>query len=332
MDMKTILVTGGGGFIGSNLVAALIDRGTHDVVVCDSFGSSAKWRNLSKHPVSEIIDPRQMFSWLEGHKRELDMIVHLGAESSTVETNIDHILENNFRLSLNLWRWCSLHGVRLMYASSSATYGDGAEGFDDSMDFQTMRRFRPMSGYGWSKHLFDMHAVRATHLGQHHIPQWVGMKFFNVYGPNEYHKDDQRSVVTKMAQQALQGAAVRLFRSYDKRYGDGEQTRDMLYVKDAVKVMMWFMENPDKSGLFNIGTGKGVTFNAMAKSIFDAIGRPPHIHYFDMPESLIPNYQYFTEANISKLRGAGYAETFTSVEDGASDYMRQYLLQKDIYL
>lgn len=330
--MKTILVTGGGGFIGSNLVAALLERGSHHLVVCDSFGSSDKWRNLSKHPVSDIIEPERMFDWLEAQHAEVEMIYHLGSISSTVEKNIDLILKHNFSLSLALWRWCTARGTRLVYASSSTAYGDGRNGFDDTMDLDYMRRLKPMSGYGWSKHLFDMHVAQSVQRGLPLPPQWVGLKFFNVYGPNEYHKDDQRSVIAKIAPQALQGAAVRLFRSYDKRYADGEQMRDVLYVKDCVRVLLWCLDQPAVSGLFNLGTGKAVSFNAMANAIFAAIGRPPHVHYMDMPESLIPNYQYFTEANIQRLRAAGYHEPFASVEAGIQDFVQHYLQKPDPYL
>lgn len=330
--MKTILVTGGGGFIGSNLVAALLTRDTHRVVVCDAFGHNDKWRNLSKHPVYEIIEPTQLFAWLEENRQQLDMIFHMGAISSTVETDIDLILHNNFTLSLRLWRWCMAHSVRLIYASSSATYGDGSTGFDDNMDLAYMRTLRPMSGYGWSKHLFDMHVLTEHHVHHGQLPQWVGLKFFNVYGPNEYHKGDQRSVVAKIAPNALQGAAVRLFRSYNAKFGDGEQMRDVLYVKDVVKVMLWLYDHPEIYGLYNLGTGKAVSFNAMARAIFDAIGRAPNIHYIDMPESLIANYQYYTEANIAKLRAAGYDAPFTSLEDGVRDFVQHYLMQPDPYL
>ncbi|MBY0406636.1 MAG: ADP-glyceromanno-heptose 6-epimerase, partial [Rickettsiales bacterium] len=310
----------------------LLERGTHHVVVCDAFCSSDKWRNLAKHPVSEIIEPEHMFAWLEAHHTEVEMIYHLGAISSTVEKNIDLILKHNFTLSLKLWRWCATRGVRLVYASSSATYGDGSHGFDDTMDVAYLQKLKPMSGYGWGKHLFDVHVAKAAALGECSLPQWVGLKFFNVYGPNEYHKEDQRSVIAKIAPQALQGAAVRLFRSYDKRYGDGEQKRDMLYVKDCVKVLLWCLDHPQISGLFNLGTGKAVSFNDMAKAIFTAIGRAPNIHYFDMPETLIANYQYFTEANIGKLRAAGYTDGFASVQEGIQDFVQNYLQKPDPYL
>ncbi len=330
--MKTILVTGGGGFIGSNLVAALLERGTHKVVVCDMFGSNEKWRNLSRHPVSEIIPPDEMFGWLEANHKEVEMVYHLGSVSSTVEKDIDLILKHNFALSLKLWRWCTIRNVRLVYASSSATYGDGSNGFDDQMDLNYMRKLKPMSGYGWSKHLFDMHVVEAAARGEHAVPQWVGLKLFNVYGPNEYHKDDQRSVIAKIAPQALQGAAVRLFRSYDKRYADGEQKRDVLYVKDCSRVLLWCLDHPEVSGLFNLGTGKAVTFNEMAAGIYAAIGRPANVHYLDMPETLVANYQYFTEANVNRLRAAGYDTPFTSVEAGIRDFVQNYLQNADPYL
>jgi len=330
--MKTILVTGGGGFIGSNLVAGLLERDTHNVVVCDVFGSTDKWRNLSKHHVFEIIAPDHMFDWLEVNRQHVEMVYNLGAVSSTVEKDTDLVLQNNFVLSLKLWRWCNARQVRLVYASSSATYGDGSNGFEDSLDLAYLRRLKPMSGYGWSKQMFDAHVAVAIHRGECAIPQWVGLKFFNNYGPNEYHKEDQRSVIAKIAPQAIQGASVRLFRSYNPKYGDGEQMRDMVYVKDSVKVMLWCLDNPNISGLFNVGTGKARSFNDMARSIFLAISREPKIHYTDMPEDLIANYQYFTEGNISKLRAAGYTAGFTSLEEGVRDFVQNYLQKPDIYL
>lgn len=330
--MKTILVTGGGGFIGSNLVAALINRDTHHVVVCDAFGSNDKWRNLSKHSPFEIIEPERMFAWLDANRQNVEMIYHLGSASSTVEKNIDYVLKNNFTLSVNVWRWCSAHAVRLVYASSAATYGDGSQGFDDTMDLAYLRSLKPMSGYGWSKHLFDMHVAGALARKEVELPQWVGLKFFNTYGPNEYHKDDQRSVISKMAPQAIQGASVRLFRSYNSKYPDGGQKRDVIYVKDGVRVMLWLLDHVNVSGLYNAGTGKASTFNDMARAIFAATGREPNIHYMDMPEALAPNYQYFTEAKMDRLRAAGYGDPFTSLNDGVRDYVQNYLLKDDPYL
>ena len=330
--MKTILVTGGGGFIGSNLVASLLERGTHTIAVCDRFGTSDKWRNLSKHQVFEIVEPDHMFEWLEINRQQIDMVYHLGANSSTLEKNIDFILKNNFALSIKVWRWCNARQVRLVYASSSATYGNGSHGFEDSMDLAYLCKLKPMSGYGWSKQMFDTHIAQAIAAGECAIPQWVGLKFFNNYGPNEYHKEEQRSVIAKVAPQAIQGASVRLFRSYDPKYADGEQMRDIVYVKDSVNVMLWCLDNPGVTGLFNVGTGKARSFNDMAASIFSAIGREKKISYTDMPEDLIPNYQYFTEGNIARLRAAGYTAPFTSLEDGVRDFVQNYLLKSDPYL
>ena len=331
--MKAILVTGGGGFIGSNLVAALVARGTHHVVVCDSFGNTLKWRNLAKHPVHEIIAPDQIFDWLEFNRSSLDMVYHLGAVSSTVENDIDFILKNNFNLSLKLWRWCNVRGVRLIYTSSSATYGDGAMGFDDSTDLKYIHSLKPMSGYGWSKHLFDVQVVGSVARGEASLPQWVGLKLFNTYGPNEYHKDDQQSVITKVASHAIQAGTVKLFRSYNPNYADGEQRRDVIYVADVVRVLLWFLEYPGVSGLFNLGTGEACSFNQMARAIFAAIGTAPRVSYTDMPESLVPIYQYITQANMQKLRAVGYTEPFTTPEVGIREYIQKYLTKKsDPYL
>lgn len=330
--MKTILVTGGAGFLGSNVAAALLARGTHNVVVCDTFGVGDKWRNLSRHPVSEIIHPDQMFDWLEHNRAQVEVVYHLGSVSSTTESDLDLILKHNFATSLKLWRWCNARGVRLIYASASATYGDGAHGFDDTMDLAYLRKLEPMSGYGWSKHLFDVHVANAVARKELALPQWVGLKCFNMYGPNEYHKEDQQSVICKIAQHAIHSGRVNLFRSYDKNYPDGEQKRDVTYIKDAVRVMLWLLDHPNVSGLFNLGTGKASTFNQMANAIFAALGRKPNIHYADMPETLVPKYQYFTEANIGRLRAAGYNEPFMTLEAGIGDYVQHYLLKDDPYL
>jgi len=331
--MKTILVTGGGGFIGSNLVAALIARGDYHVVVCDSFGENEKWRNLAKHAVYEIIPPEQMFDWLEFNRSNVEAIYHLGSISSTMEKNIDVILKHNFALSLKLWRWCNVRGVRLIYASAAATYGDGTKGFDDGTDMNHLRSLVPMSGYGWSKHLFDMHVVGAVARGENSIPQWVGLKMFNAYGPNEYHKEDHQSVITKVASHAIQAGTVKLFRSYNKEYADGEQKRDMIYIKDVVRVLLWFLDYSRVNGLYNVGTGMPSSFNQMARAIFAAIGTAPRINYTDMPEDLVPKYQYFTQAKMDKLLAAGYAHSFTPLEEGIKDYVQNYLMNKsDPYL
>ncbi len=330
--MKTILVTGGAGFVGSNLVAALLERGTHHAVVSDTFGSGEKWRNLNKHPVFEIIAPDQMFDWLEYNKQHIDIIYHLGGSASTTEKNMDLALKNNFTLSLKLWRWCNARGVRLVYTSSYSTYGDGAHGFDDNIDMAYMKTLKPLNGHGWSQHMFDMHIAGAVARGEVALPQWAGLKLFNAYGPNEYHKEDQRSVICNMSQYAMQGGAMRLFRSYNPQYPDGGQKRDVIYIKDVMRVLLWFLDNPKASGLFNLGSGKASTFNEMANAIFGALGKIPNINYIDMPEELVKKYQYFTEAKMDRLRAAGFKHEFTPLDAGVRDYVQNYLLKDDPYL
>jgi ADP-L-glycero-D-manno-heptose 6-epimerase len=330
--MKTILVTGGGGFIGSNLVAELLKRKTHHIVVCDEFGTGDKWRNLSKHPTHEIVPTNELFGWLDANHTNLEMIYHLGSLSSTTEERIDMVLHNNFTLSLKLWRWCNAHSVRLIYASAAATYGNGANGFDDNMEIPYLHSLTPLSGYGWSKHLFDTHVATAVSRGQVSIPQWAGFKFFNAYGPNEYHKENQRSVISQIAPHAIEHSSIKLFRSYNSKYPDGEQKRDMIYVKDIVKVLLWCLDNPAVSGLFNLGTGQASSFNAMAKAIFAALGHDARVSYIDMPSSIAKKYQYFTEAKMDRLRAAGYSAPFTSLQDGVKDYVQNYLLKEDPYL
>lgn len=329
--MKYILVTGGAGFIGSNIANALADHTDYRIVVVDQFGSTEKWRNLSKHAIFEIIAPGETFYWLETHKEALDAIVHMGAISSTTERHVDLILETNFTLSRALWRWATDNHKRFIYASSAATYGDGKAGFKDDLAIDALKTLRPLNAYGWSKHLFDQFVSMATSSTDKVPTQWVGLKFFNVYGPNEYHKDDQRSVVNQIFPHAQHGRPVKLFKSYNPNYADGGQLRDFVYVKDCVKVVVWLLANPHVNGLFNIGTGKARSFEDLANATFAAVGKPPAIHYMDMPEGLRPKYQYFTEASMDRLRAAGYTDAFHSLEDGVKDYVQHYLLHEDQY-
>lgn len=330
--MQMIVVTGGAGFIGSNLVAELSKRGTHKVVVCDRFGSDERWRNLVAHPVHELVSPEKLIPWLDANKSLVDVIFHLGAVSNTTETDSDLLIETNFTLSLRLWRWSTFNAKRFIYASSSYTYGDGEHGFDDNPSLDYLRKLRPLSAYGWSKHQFDWHVASTAARKEPVPPQWSGLKFFNLYGPNEYHKESQRSVVCQIAQHAMQGGMVKLFKSYNKQYADGGQMRDFVHVKDAVKVMLWLLDHPKVSGIYNVGTGKARTFEDLANAIFAALNRNPHIHYVDMPEHLTQKYQYFTEAKMERLQSVGYTESFLSLEDGVRDYVQNYLAKDDPYL
>lgn len=329
--MKTILITGGGGFIGSNLVAELAGRGTHRLVVCDRFGTGDKWRNLAHHIVWEIIDPDQALDWLAAHRGEVEAVFHIGGVSSTTERDIDLILKNNLSFSLALWRFCAREGIRFLYTSSAAAYGAGEHGFDDDFSLEYLRKLNPLSGYGWSKHLFDLHIAQNLAQGEPRPPQWAGLRLFNVYGPNEYHKELQRSVITQIAEQAIHAGHVRLFRSYRPDIRDGEQMRDVVYVKDCTRALAWLLDRPEVNGLYNFGSGKARSFNDMARAIFAAIGREPRLNYIDMPEGLVHKYQYFTEARMDRLRDAGYTAPTTSLEDGTRDFVQNHLLKPNPY-
>lgn len=330
--MKRVLVTGGAGFIGSNIAGTLADHTDYRVVVVDEFGSSEKWRNLSKHRIYEIISPGEVFYWLEANKNELDAIVHMGAISSTTETNVDLILETNFTLSRSLWNWAAQNKKRFIYASSAATYGAGDSGFHDDNATEALAKLRPLNAYGWSKHLFDQFVATATIGPKDKVPsQWAGLKFFNVYGPNEYHKGEQRSVINQIYPHAKYGRPVKLFKSYREGYKDGGQLRDFVYVKDCVRVIVWLLGNPQVNGLYNLGTGKARSFADLANATFAAVGKPPLIHYIDMPEEIRDKYQYYTQAEMGRLREAGYTEPFHSLEDGVKDYVEHYLSKDDQY-
>jgi ADP-L-glycero-D-manno-heptose 6-epimerase len=321
------VVTGGAGFIGSNIVAALAARG-EEVIVCDRL-SDQRWRNLARHEVAEIIDPEQLLEWLGRNRSLLDAVIHMGAITSTDETDVDLIVENNVRATLSLFRWCTQSQARLIYASSAATYGDGAFGFDDTFSCEALGRLRPLNAYGWSKHLVDRRIARLAERAQPVPPQWAGLKFFNVYGPNEYHKGSMQSVIAKNYAAVSSGRAFRLFRSGRPDYADGGQKRDFVYVRDCVDVIMWLLDHPQVSGLYNVGTGCARTWLDLAHALFNALGRSGEIEFVELPSHLADHYQYCTEARVTRLRAAGYDREFTSLEDGVTQYVRHYLATED---
>jgi ADP-L-glycero-D-manno-heptose 6-epimerase len=325
-----ILITGGAGFIGSNITAALAERGV-PVAVCDRFRNGNKWRNLSKLELRDVVAPDALVFWLDEHSEQVEAIVHMGAISSTTETDVDLIMESNFRLSQLLWRWCAAHDKRLIYASSAATYGSGEHGFDDDASIEALAKLRPLNAYGWSKHLFDRWVARELAESHARPSQWVGLKFFNVYGPNEYHKGGMQSVVAQKYPLAIAGEPLTLFRSHRSDVPDGGQKRDFVYVADCVDVMLWLLEHPEVNGLFNLGTGHARSFDDLARAIFTALQQPPNITYIDTPLAIRPNYQYFTEASMERLRQAGYTKPFTSLADGVREYIGRYLSQPDRY-
>ncbi|MDE2198635.1 MAG: ADP-glyceromanno-heptose 6-epimerase [Rhodospirillales bacterium] len=323
-----ILLTGGAGFIGSNLHAALAARGLETVLV-DRLRDQGKWRNLARHAPASLIAPEALDDFLAGHP-PLDMVFHLGAVSSTTARDGDLVWASNVALSQRLWAWCAARGVRFVYASSAATYGDGAQGFADGLD--DLARLRPLNLYGWSKHAFDLDIARRLARGERPPPQWAGLKFFNVYGPNEYHKGAMISVVKVKHDEVLAGHAPRLFRSDQPGLADGAQQRDFIWVGDVVDVMLWLLDTPAASGLFNLGTGVARSYADLARAVCHAAGVAPAIEFIDMPAHLRGQYQSFTQAAMGRLREAGYPGQFTSLEDGITRYVRNHLRQKDPYV
>lgn len=322
-----LVVTGGAGFIGSNLVAALNDAGHADVVVCDLLGQDGKWRNLAKRRLADIVPPAELSAWLQG--RKLDAIFHMGAISSTTATDGDLVVETNFRLSLRLLDWCTAHATPFIYASSAATYGDGVQGFQDDPSLEALAGLRPMNLYGWSKHLFDQAvAVRAAR-GEPLPPQCAGLKFFNVFGPNEYHKGTMMSVLARRFDDIKAGRPVQLFKSHRAGILDGDQRRDFIYVDDVVRVMMWLFATPSVSGLYNVGTGQARSFKDLILAAYAALGTPANIAYIDMPEAIRDAYQYFTQSDVDRLCAAGYNGGFTALEDAVSLYVNGYLDSAD---
>jgi ADP-L-glycero-D-manno-heptose 6-epimerase len=270
-----LLVTGGAGFIGSNVLASLNEAGRTDIAVNDILGSDGKWHNLSGRQLADFVPPNDLMRWLEG--RKLDAVLHLGAISSTTATDGDLVMETNMRLSLRLFDWCAATRTPFIYASSAATYGDGAAGFSDDWSSGALKALKPLNLYGWSKHMFDLAVVERVARKDKLPPQWAGLKFFNVFGPNEYHKGEMMSLVAKRFADARAGEPIQLFKSYRAGIGDGEQKRDFIYVDDAVAVMRWLMETPSVSGIFNVGTGKARSFRDLMTAMLRALGRDPKI-------------------------------------------------------
>jgi ADP-L-glycero-D-manno-heptose 6-epimerase len=325
-----ILVTGGAGFIGSNLHAALVARGMETAVV-DRLRSQGKWRNLAKHPPARLIPPDEIDVFLDS-RPPLEMVYHLGAVSDTTATDGDVAWTTNVELSRLLWHWCANHGVRLVYASSAATYGDGAAGFDDDISPAALKKLRPLNLYGWTKHAFDLRVARAIAERRPHPPQWAGLKFFNVYGPNEYHKGRMISVVKVKYDEVAAGGAARLFRSTEPGLADGAQRRDFIWVGDVVDLLLWLLDSPQVSGLFNVGTGRARSYTDLANAVCDAAGVPQRIEFIDMPEALRGQYQSFTEASVAHLRAAGFTAQFTPLEEGVRRYVQDHLSQPDPFV
>ncbi len=315
-----IIVTGGAGFIGSAIVWKLNSEGIDDIIVVDELGTSDKWKNLVNLRYNDYIHKDDFLDMVleDDVPFPVSGILHMGACSSTTERDADYLMENNYRYSVNLADWAVKRDIQFIYASSAATYGDGSLGFSDDTD--SVPTLKPINMYGYSKQLFDLWILRNKLEAK-----VVGIKFFNVFGPNEYHKGDMRSVIHKSFGQIVDSGRVRLFKSHRPDYGDGEQKRDFVYVKDCVDVLWWLLQNPEITGIYNLGTGGARTWNDLVEAVFSATGRDPEIDYVDMPESIRDQYQYFTEARMDKLRLAGCPHSFHSLEDAVADYVKHYL-------
>lgn len=327
-----IVVTGGAGFIGSNIVAKLEECGYKDIVVVDYLGSEEKWKNIAKRELAAIIAPEDMFGYINKHKQDITAIVHMGAISATTEKDVDLIIRSNFKLSWDLWEFCRDNDKQFIYASSAATYGNGDNGFEDREDLSFLNELRPLNPYGWSKALFDRKVAREIKEQRKTPKQYVGLKFFNVYGPNEYHKGGQKSVIAHIFPQVKNDEEVKLFKSYNHQYKDGQQLRDFVWVGDIADVIIFMLKNIHVNGLFNVGSGRARPFYDLAKSTWEAMGKEPKIGYKDMPEELKDKYQYFTQANITKLRDCGYVKKMTELEEGIKIYVTKYLNTSDKYV
>jgi len=319
---QRVIVTGAAGFIGRNVVAELNRRGPAELILVDDLGDSEKWRNLVGLRFEDIVAPEDLWGWLAGRAHgHVNAIVHLGACSSTTETDAEFLVRNNYRYTRRLCEWALANSSRFIYASSAATYGDGSASFSDEDD--VTERLAPLNMYGYSKHVFDLWA-----LHNRLFDRIVGLKYFNVFGPHEDHKADMRSVVAKAYDEILRTGKLSLFKSYRDGVADGQQRRDFIFVGDAVDVTLHFLGDGTASGLLNCGTGVARTWLDLGNAVFSSLGRAPDIEFVDMPAHLREKYQYFTQADTSKLRAAGYTGTFRSLEDGVDEYVRGYLVKR----
>lgn len=318
-----IVVTGAAGFIGSAIVWRLNQLGKNNIIIVDELGTDEKWKNLVNLDYSDYIDKHTFLQRIETGKLGFGVsaIIHMGANSATTEKDADHLMKNNYEYTKELAAYCIKNSARFIYASSAATYGDGTLGFEDNNE--NCLKLRPLNMYGYSKNLFDIYAYKNNWL-----KDIVGIKYFNVFGPNEYHKGDMRSVVHKAYGQIVEKGSVKLFKSNIPEYADGGQMRDFVYVKDAVDMTLHFLENKEQNGIFNVGSGKARTWNDLITALFNAIGKPVNIEYVDMPEHLVSKYQYFTEAKLDKIKKAGYTSPISSLEEGVTDYVQNYLMKE----
>lgn len=315
-----IIVTGGAGFIGSCIVRTLNDAGKEDIIIVDNIASTDKWMNIRNKKYIRYVHKTEFLKELSSLEH-IEAIIHMGAQSSTTEKDFDYLWNNNFEYTKVLWNYCAEKQISFIYASSASTYGDGDQGFNDQTNID---KLIPLNGYGYSKQLFDLWV---KHQATAFPKQYVGLKFFNVYGPNEYFKGSMASMIFHGYKQIQESGTIKLFKSCNSRYSDGGQLRDFIYVKDVCSVVDWFLKNTQVNGLFNVGTGRAQSFKELAEATFHALELKPNITYIDMPENLKKKYQYYTRAEMKKLRDVGYDKPFMDLEAGASDYVLEHLCE-----
>lgn len=334
--LQTVIVTGAAGFIGSCMVQYLNEQGYENLYLVDDFGVEAKRKNWESKKFTQIVERHNLFDWLNEKDPKIDFVIHLGARTDTTEFDYEVHRELNYNYSIDVWNYCATNQVPLVYASSAATYGDGALGYNDNHEI--VEQLQPLNPYGVSKNEFDKWALQQVKDGNLYPPFWAGLKFFNVYGPNEYHKGRMASVIWHSFNQIKKDGVVKLFKSHRPDFKDGQQLRDFVYVKDVVKVIFWMDQSmvhgqwsSDRNGLYNLGTGTARSFDDLVKATFAGLDIQPNIEYIDMPLDIRDKYQYFTEANMQKLENAGYTDEFYSLEEGVNDYVRHYLKELKIY-
>ncbi len=327
-----IIITGGAGMIGSIVAWHLNTKLNLDnLVIVDRITHETQWQNLAHRQYAHYLDKDQLLDWLKD-RDDITGVIHMGAISATTERDFNKLVTDNIHYSQDLWSWCAEHQVPFFYASSAATYGDGNQGYDDA----SIDQLRPLNGYGYSKHFFDQWVLRQVAEKKPCPPRWAGYKFFNVYGPNEYHKERMASVAFHTFNQFSETGTMKLFKGTKAGVEDGMQMRDFVYVKDAAAIVCHFYntaltDTPTPNGIYNIGTGQARSFKDLANAVMNSMEQEPHITYIDMPQDLQGKYQYFTEANMAKLQASGYATPMTSLEDGVKDYVQNYLMQEDQY-
>jgi ADP-L-glycero-D-manno-heptose 6-epimerase len=326
-----IVVTGAAGFIGSNIVADLETRGDGPIVAVDWMGSDERWRNLAKRRIAAFVRPEAILPFLDRHAGEIRAIIHMGAISATTERDVDRLVELNINYTVALWDWCARNATPLLYASSAATYGGIESGFADDDAVAAQQALRPLNAYGWSKQATDILFAERVARGEPQPPRWAGLKFFNVYGPNEYHKGDMMSVAAKLHAQVIAGEPVRLFKSYRDGIADGDQRRDFVHVRDCTRAMLWLLDRDAPSGVYNVGSGEARSFLDIAKALGRVVNRPLDVEFIEMPEAIRGRYQYFTRAEMGKLRSTGFAASPMSLEDGIAEYVGGYLGCEDRY-